>query len=75
MNQPASRSNEPLIHHWMPFTANKQFHDAPRIIARAEGVHYWNTAGEKLLDSVSGLYTTPAGHGRREIRDAVARQL
>ncbi|EGO93988.1 Beta alanine--pyruvate transaminase [Acidiphilium sp. PM] len=59
----------------MPFTANKQFHDAPRIIARAEGVHYWNTAGEKLLDSVSGLYTTPAGHGRREIRDAVARQL
>jgi beta-alanine--pyruvate transaminase len=75
MNQPASRSNEPLIHHWMPFTANKQFHDAPRIIARAEGVHYWNTAGEMLLDSVSGLYTTPAGHGRREIRDAVARQL
>ncbi|OYV85890.1 MAG: aspartate aminotransferase family protein, partial [Acidiphilium sp. 21-68-69] len=25
--------------------------------------------------AVSGLYTTPAGHGRREIRDAVARQL
>ncbi|CAG4916052.1 unnamed protein product [Acidocella sp. C78] len=75
MTQPAPRSNEPLIHHWMPFTANRQFHDAPRIIARAEGVHYWNTAGEKLLDAVSGLYTTPAGHGRREIRDAVARQL
>ncbi|HQT62004.1 MAG TPA: aspartate aminotransferase family protein [Acidiphilium sp.] len=75
MTQPALRSNEPLIHHWMPFTANRQFHDAPRIIARAEGVHYWNTAGEKLLDAVSGLYTTPAGHGRREIRDAVARQL
>ncbi|HQT73942.1 MAG: aspartate aminotransferase family protein [Acidiphilium sp. 37-67-22] len=75
MTQPALRSNEPLIHHWMPFTSNRQFHDAPRIIARAEGVHYWNTAGEKLLDAVSGLYTTPAGHGRREIRDAVARQL
>lgn len=75
MSQATSRSNEPLIHHWMPFTANKQFQEAPRIIARAEGVHYWNTAGEKLLDSVSGLYTTPAGHGRREIREAVSRQL
>ena len=75
MSQAASRSNEPLIHHWMPFTANKQFQEAPRIIARAEGVHYWNTLGEKLLDGVSGLYTTPAGHGRREIRDAVTRQL
>lgn len=75
MSQAAARFNDPLIHHWMPFTANKQFQDAPRIIARAEGVHYWNTAGDKLLDSVSGLYTTPAGHGRREIREAVTRQL
>lgn len=75
MSQSASRFNEPLTNHWMPFTANRQFHEAPRIIARAEGVHYWNTAGEKLLDSVSGLYTTPAGHGRREIREAVNRQL
>ncbi|MCF3945463.1 aspartate aminotransferase family protein [Acidiphilium sp. AL] len=75
MSQAASRSNEPLIHHWMPFTANKQFQEAPRIIARAEGVHYWNTLGEQLLDGVSGLYTTPAGHGRREIREAVTRQL
>jgi beta-alanine--pyruvate transaminase len=75
MSQSAARSNDPLIHHWMPFTANKQFHEAPRIIARAEGVHYWNTSGEKLLDAVSGLYTTPAGHGRREIREAVSRQL
>jgi beta-alanine--pyruvate transaminase len=69
------RSNEPLIHHWMPFTANKQFHDAPRIITRAKGMHYWNTQGEQLIDGLSGLYTTPAGHGRLEIRDAVAQQL
>jgi beta-alanine--pyruvate transaminase len=75
MSHSVARSNDPLINHWMPFTANKQFHEAPRIIARAEGVHYWNTAGEKLLDSASGLYTTPAGHGRREIREAVTRQL
>ena len=67
--------NEPLAHHWMPFTGNRQFQEQPRILVRAEGVHYWNTRGEALLDGSSGLYTTPAGHGRREIREAIARQL
>ncbi len=75
MSDVASRSNAPLFHHWMPFTANRQFQESPRIIARADGIHYWNTKGERLLDGISGLYTTPAGHGRKEIRDAVARQV
>ncbi len=67
--------NEDLSFHWMPFTANRQFKQQPRIIARAEGMHYWNDRGEKLVDGLSGLFCTPAGHGRREIRDAVAAQL
>jgi beta-alanine--pyruvate transaminase len=71
----AARSNDPLIHQWMPFTANRQFAEAPRILARAEGVYYYNTQGEKLLDGSSGLYCIPLGHGRREIREAVAKQM
>ncbi|HEY1858491.1 aspartate aminotransferase family protein [Acidocella sp.] len=68
-------SNDPLVNHWMPFTANRQFHDSPRILARAEGVYYWNTQGDRLLDGSSGLYCIPLGHGRREIREAVAKQM
>ena len=68
-------SNDPLINQWMPFTANRQFLEQPRIIARAEGVYYYNTRGEKLLDGSSGLYCIPLGHGRREIREAVAKQM
>ena len=68
-------TNDPLFHHWMPFTANRQFQEQPRLIARAEGVYYYNTRGEKLLDGSSGLYCIPLGHGRREIRDAVAKQM
>ncbi len=68
-------SNDPLIHHWMPFSANRQFQEQPRLIARAEGVYYYNTRGEKLLDGSSGLYCIPLGHGRREIREAVAKQM
>jgi beta-alanine--pyruvate transaminase len=70
-----ARSNDPLIHQWMPFTANRQFAESPRILARAEGVHYFNTQGERLLDGSSGLYCIPLGHGRREIREAVTKQM
>jgi len=49
--------------------------ESPRIIARAEGIHYFNTRGEKLLDGSSGLYCIPLGHGRREIREAVTKQM
>ncbi|MBU6425024.1 MAG: aspartate aminotransferase family protein [Rhodospirillales bacterium] len=59
----------------MPFTANRQFQEQPRLIARAEGVYYYNTRGEKLLDGSSGLYCIPLGHGRREIREAVVTQM
>src|ERR1700722_13043400 len=75
MDSNARASNDPLIHQWMPFTANRQFAEQPRIIARAEGVYYFNTHGEKLLDGSSGLYCIPLGHGRREIREAVTRQM
>ena len=75
MSATARASNDPLIHQWMPFTANRQFHEQPRIIARAEGVYYFNTRGERLLDGSSGLYCIPLGHGRREIREAVTKQM
>ncbi|GAN81784.1 aspartate aminotransferase family protein [Acidocella aminolytica] len=75
MSAATRSSNDPLIHHWMPFTANRQFHEQPRMITRAEGVYYYNTRGEKLLDGSSGLYCIPLGHGRREIREAVAKQM
>lgn len=75
MSATARASNDPLIHQWMPFTANRQFLEQPRIIARAEGVYYFNTRGEKILDGSSGLYCIPLGHGRREIREAVTKQM
>ncbi len=60
---------------WMPFTANRQFKSNPRLLARAEGMSYWTAEGREVLDGVAGLWCVNAGHGRREIADAVARQL
>ena len=64
-----------LAHHWMPFTANRDFRADPRFLVRAQGMHYWTAAGRPVLDGASGLFCCSAGHGRPEITDAVARQL
>ncbi len=64
-----------LENHWMPFTANRDFKADPRLVVRAEGMHYWTHTSRQVLDGASGLFCSAAGHGRREIADAVAAQL
>src|SRR5450432_1182036 len=46
-----------------------------RLIASAEGMHYTTVDGRKVIDGSAGLWCVNAGHGRREIADAVQRQL
>jgi beta-alanine--pyruvate transaminase len=60
---------------WMPFTANRQFKANPRLLARAEGLHYWTADGRQILDGAAGLWCVNAGHGRKEIAEAVSRQI
>lgn len=72
---PPSLTLPELESFWLPFTANRQFKSKPRLLARASGMHYWTADGRQILDAVAGLWCVNAGHGRREIRDAVAGQL
>ena len=64
-----------LDEYWMPFTPNREFKHDPRMIVRAEGMYYWNERGDKLIDASSGLFCVNAGHGRKEIAEAVGNQL
>ena len=59
---------------WMPFTANRQFKSAPRMLAKSSGMHYWTTEGRQILDAASGLWCVNAGHGRAKIVKAIAEQ-
>jgi len=68
-------SHDDLDAFWMPFTANRQFKSNPRLLAKAQGMHYWTADGREVLDGVAGLWCVNAGHGRREISAAVAKQL
>jgi beta-alanine--pyruvate transaminase len=61
--------------HWMPYTGNRQFKADPRIIVGAEGVHFIDDKGRRVLDGLSGLWCCGAGHNRAEIADAVHKQL
>jgi beta-alanine--pyruvate transaminase len=68
-------TNLNLDHYWMPFTANRQFKAQPRLLAGAGGMHYTSVDGRRILDGTAGLWCVNAGHGRREIAEAVSRQL
>ena len=60
--------------HWMPFTANRQFKQAPRLLSKAEGMHYWTPEGRQVLDGAAGLWCVNAGHARPKIVKAIQEQ-
>jgi beta-alanine--pyruvate transaminase len=59
---------------WMPFTANRHFKAHPRLIHRAEGMHYTLTDGRRLLDATAGLWCCNAGHAAPRIVEAIRAQ-
>jgi beta-alanine--pyruvate transaminase len=75
MTPSPDRNATALDSYWMPFTANRQFKAAPRMLVGAEGMYYRADDGRSVLDGTSGLWCVNAGHGRREIAEAVHRQL
>ncbi|MDR4308464.1 aspartate aminotransferase family protein [Chelatococcus sambhunathii] len=60
---------------WMPFTANRQFKSAPRLLASAKDMHYVATDGRRILDATSGLWCVNAGHCRPKIVEAIQAQV
>src|SRR5207237_10374110 len=60
--------------HWMPFTANRQFKAAPRMVVEAQGMYYKTMDGRRILDGFAGLWCCNAGHCRKPIVEAIQRQ-
>ncbi len=61
--------------HWMPFTGNRDFKANPRMMMSAQGCYYTDQHGKQIFDGLSGLWCCGLGHGRREITEAVAKQM
>ena len=60
---------------WHPFADMGEVAGDELVLARGEGVHVWDESGRRYLDGAAGLWYLHVGHGRREISDAVARQM
>jgi beta-alanine--pyruvate transaminase len=60
---------------FMPFSMNRQFKKAPRLLARAEGMYYYTPEGRKIMDGTSGLWCVNAGHCRKRIVEAVQKAV
>jgi len=69
-----SHNPNDLDAYWMPFTANRQFKAAPRMLVAAKDMHYTTSDGRQILDGTAGLWCCNAGHGRPEIVEAIQKQ-
>src|SRR5947209_10082587 len=59
---------------WMPFTANRAFKRAPRMLVAAKDMHYTTADGRQILDGTAGLWCVNAGHCREPITAAIREQ-
>ncbi len=71
----ATRAPEAMDAFWMPFSANRQFKSAPRLMASASGMFYRTVDGREVLDGTGGLWCCNAGHARPRIVQAVQQQI
>jgi beta-alanine--pyruvate transaminase len=71
---PARTDADWLAAHWMPYTGNRNFKAQPRLFTAAKGAYLTTHDGRQIYDSLSALWCTGLGHGRKEIAQAIGRQ-
>jgi beta-alanine--pyruvate transaminase len=69
----AATAPNDLESYWLPFTPNRSFKRAPRMIVRAKDMHYYTADNRTVLDGTAGLWCTNAGHNRDPIVAAIKR--
>jgi adenosylmethionine-8-amino-7-oxononanoate aminotransferase len=47
----------------------------PLVMAKADGVCYWDVNGKRYLDALSGIYVVSVGHNNRRVIEAMRKQL
>jgi beta-alanine--pyruvate transaminase len=69
-----ARQTNDLDAYWIPFTPNRAFKRAPRLLVRAKELHYYTPDGRAVFDGLAGLWCTNAGHNRDPIVAAISNQ-
>ncbi|HEY2204629.1 MAG TPA: aspartate aminotransferase family protein [Pseudonocardia sp.] len=72
---PSSTNRRAEAHLWPHFSRLSAYTtESVPVIVRGEGAYVYDEAGRRYLDGLSGLFVVQAGHGRRELAEAAARQ-
>ncbi len=78
MNKPVTTANvqpNDLSQFWMPFTSNREFKAAPRLLVSAKGMYYKSHDGRDILDGSAGLWCVNIGHGHPKVVEAIKAQV
>ncbi len=60
---------------WLHFSRMGAYRDTPPpVIVRGEGAAIYDDRGRRYLDGLAGLFVVQAGHGRRVLAEAAAKQ-
>jgi adenosylmethionine-8-amino-7-oxononanoate aminotransferase len=71
----AQTSEERFLRHIFIRDQMTEWCKHPLIMARADGVCYWDVNGKRYLDALSGIYVVSVGHNNRRVIEAIRRQL
>jgi adenosylmethionine-8-amino-7-oxononanoate aminotransferase len=68
-------TEEQFLRHIFVRDQMAEWSKSPLVMARADGVHYWDVHGKRYLDALSGIYVVSVGHNNRRVIDELHRQL
>jgi adenosylmethionine-8-amino-7-oxononanoate aminotransferase len=71
----AQTTEERFLRHIFVRDQMAEWSQQPLVMARADGVHYWDVSGKRYLDALSGIYVVSVGHNNRRVIDAIRAQL
>jgi adenosylmethionine-8-amino-7-oxononanoate aminotransferase len=71
----AQTTEERFLRHIFVRDQMAEWSKNPLVMARADGVHYWDVQGQRYLDALSGIYVVSVGHNNRRVLDAIRKQL
>jgi adenosylmethionine-8-amino-7-oxononanoate aminotransferase len=71
----AQTTEEQFLRHIFVRDQMAEWSKHPLIMARADGVCYWDVSGKRYLDALSGIYVVSVGHNNRRVIEAIHKQL
>ena len=72
---PAQTTEEAFLRQIFVRDQMAEWSKQPLVMARADGVYYWDVEGKRYLDGISGIYVVSVGHNNRRVIDAIRQQL